>query len=576
MFDVDYDYEDIVYEEEYIPSESPIGSLPEDMNDSNAYDPQYMTDADAYTVNPEDMTDANAYDYLNDSEYQKFTQYGSDAASDVGTYLKTGVTSGARSIIDALTSNKNSIPRGNSLFTIGKPVGFNNIIDPQKRLSSYIRTKMSVIDLIPCEYSMDFTKMQETAKGQNPVGGGLYKISYDKNIKIYQKLQNYYGLNISDTKSGIRLYTTDDTTAIDSFNIQYKPSIFQGPVDSLGELTRNIREIGSSVFSNFEPSMRDLASKGGGFITGGLNKVSPNTGGYNKAFGEIVQSTLEILVKGNRVSFPKIWQNTSHQSTISTVIKLVSPYGSPKAIYEFIIKPLTYLILLAAPQTTDGFSYGGAMPLTIKAYGMNYTVLGSINNITCRRGGSDTSFNVYRQPLSIDVSVDFQTLFDGFAAYLPTDNRVSTEEISAASDQILMGRREPEVELYQKTATSPLMTVGKYLESLKPIKIVDGNFQVYGNMKKPVRVNAPGTGSLGDLNQALGNIQSGLGVGFDVFGKVIGDMPGMSSLAEFTTAKESVTENVSSVVDWMQISTQATSTADAFRNKVTSNFQTFW
>ena len=68
MFDSDFDYG------EYIPSISPIGALPEDLNDSNSYDPQYITDADAYvnTIDPEDMIDMDAYDYANDPDYQKF------------------------------------------------------------------------------------------------------------------------------------------------------------------------------------------------------------------------------------------------------------------------------------------------------------------------------------------------------------------------------------------------------------------------------------------------------------------------------------------------------------------------
>ena len=541
-------------------------------------------DENAYEAPPEGYNPSYEGEWYEDdfsmlgSDYEApppdFSELGSDYETppwDADAYeaspncIGNSIDSGEESITDFDSpSGGGSMPTGSSLYVIGKPVGFNESIDPGGRLSNYIKSKMSVIDLIPCDYKLDFTKMKEQSmEGGNPVGDGLYTIKYDEKVKIYQRLQRHYGLDSGDSaKSGVRLYTTDDTTSVDNFSIQYKPNIFQGPIDKLGDATRSLADFMNSVDSTWQATANKKVSEGIDWL-----KTKMGNNNATNAAGAFLETAITSIVKGNRVSFPKIWQNTSYNNTLSTVIKLVSPYGHPKAVYEFIIKPLTYLILLASPQTIDGFTYGGSIPLTIKAYGMNHTTLGTISNITARRGGNDTSFNVYRQPLSIDVSITFETLFDGFAAYLPNGSGQGIDEMFSAKDGTLTGQSGPGNELYQKTPRTPLMTVGKVLESLKPIKIVEGNFDTYGSMNRPSRINAPGAGGLGDLNRSLGNISSGVSTATNT----VGDFLGMSNLSEFTTAKKSITGVINSVTGWVGERTKDVSVGDAAKEKIFGN-----
>jgi len=60
-----------------------------------------------------------------------------------------------------------------------------------------------------------------------------------------------------------------------------------------------------------------------------------------------------------KMTFSERFGSQLHYSgNLSVNIRLVSPYGHPKAVKEFILKPLSYLLLLAAPQTTNGVTYG--------------------------------------------------------------------------------------------------------------------------------------------------------------------------------------------------------------------------
>jgi len=128
---------------------------------------------------------------------------------------------------------------------------------------------------------------------------------------------------------------------------------------------------------------------------------------------------------------------------------------------------------MAAPKTPDGVSFGHPFTLTLNAYGMAYAPLAAIKNITLRRGGSDSSFNIYRQPLTIDVTIEFDFLIKGFAAYKhdahnfdPHDKDIYTR----ASQSAFMAEDEFAAAGTGRTSKSPsLTTIGKIVQSLQPI-----------------------------------------------------------------------------------------------------------
>lgn len=427
---------------------------------------------------------------------------GKKAASNVTGFIQGQVIPGLKNVMNGLLSISEAPADGN-MIVIGKPYLFNENVDPYGRLSKYIRAKMSVIDLIPCEYEIAFYKMKKAAtEGGNPAAGGPFKISYEKKIKEFNDICRLHGLGQKTTYYGIRLYTTDGTTATDSFNIQYKDNFFQSKVDSLTEKVRSMTEIIRSVTAN-SAALADKANKG---VAGGIKAGAEKFGASKDLQNTIEQMMLslgDIVLKGNRLVFPKIWQNSTYNNALSAQIRLISPYGHPKAIKQFIIKPLMFLLFLASPQTSDGLSYGNCIPLTIKAYGMNYTVLGSINSITLRRGGEDTSFNVYRQPLVVDVSIDFQTLFEGFAVFKPP---AEEEKDKYTPDYYVFGEgrlEDPTSGVIDQSVLQeinhPLMTMSKFLTSLQPINIgvTEGDFQVYGNFLKPDKPDMPKSGIIG-------------------------------------------------------------------------------
>jgi hypothetical protein len=124
---------------------------------------------------------------------------------------------------------------------------------------------------------------------------------------------------------------------------------------------------------------------------------------------------LSGLVQGVKIELPKVWSNTDYSSTLNLNIKLVSPSGDPNSIQQYIKDPLEILLRAAAPVTFDGLTYGYPMIWNVNAYGIMHIKYGIINAINITRGGVETIYNKYDEPLNVDVRLVIVPINDGFA-----------------------------------------------------------------------------------------------------------------------------------------------------------------
>jgi hypothetical protein len=341
----------------------------------------------------------------------------------------------------------------NSILNIGKPCAYHESVDPGHRIGQFLKNRMSVIDLIPCYFKMNFSKAVDDELDSS---GLVPQIDYSESIPDYQNTCLYHGL--PDAVEAIRLYTTDDTTVSDTISNNLKDNYFQQGLNSLSTKLQPIRDMLGSVDSNSVDSL----------IQGEAAKISTGHSEVDK----LLKSAANIILKGHRVSLPSIWSDSNYAPNFQVVIKLASPYGHPKAIKEFIIKPLMYLLILGSPKTTDGVTYGKPFYVTIKGYGLNYSPIGMISNITLRRGGNDTSFNIYKQPLTIDLSLDFNYLVKGFAAHTP----------DATRDQGLFHLADSYEYTKIESGDTALPTLGHIIKSLRP-REPDIDTSPHSNMK---------------------------------------------------------------------------------------------
>jgi len=133
---------------------------------------------------------------------------------------------------------------------------------------------------------------------------------------------------------------------------------------------------------------------------------------------KIESSALSLLATktlGIQSALPKEWFKSDYNNSMQLMIKLISPSGHYNDIMEFIYKPMHYLILAMSPSTFDGISFGYPPLWKVEADGLMDMQLAGIAAMTITRGGNETQFNKYNQPLNIDIRLTIEPLINGFA-----------------------------------------------------------------------------------------------------------------------------------------------------------------
>jgi len=349
------------------------------------------------------------------------------------------------------------------LKIIGKPHKYNDLVDPKQRISEYIKTKMNIIDLIPCDYQVGVDK--KVTSGESGSENQIenleqikHRLKYPTAIKNYQKLCTNYSLK---SYAGLRLYTTDETTATDEFRNSFSENFLQSSVNNVSSIGRQAKSLAKSLGG--EGLITGIKDTALGALDAGISMLTSDTDTKSKLM-DVSSSIADVLIGGNAISLPKIWDNSNYQPSSTIVISLVSPYGSNKAIREFIIKPLTYLILMSLPKTNDGISFGFPQMLTMRAYGISEVSLASIASLTMNRGGNDTAFNKDRQPLSVNVSMQIANLIDGSASYFSNLPAFESGAIGKCTNDQNSGN------IYEQSGDTLFQTPGKIIKSLSPFK----------------------------------------------------------------------------------------------------------
>ena len=328
-------------------------------------------------------------------------------------------------------------PVAGDLFKVGRPVCFPEKIDPGHQISNYMRAKMAVTDLLPCRFMMPLDQVINNV--QNSPSTVTFKdllpiLYYDSPIREFQKQCDHHGL--PDKYVGLRLYSTDDSSADDTFANSYTSNAWEDLINKFrnNDASRAIRSVtqalGDNAATHLTQSAKELLHDTADDVGSDLKKIIPEKlEGLGNVLGSMVDAAVDILpdiaMMGNKISFPKIWDSSDFNPRFSLTVKLISPYGDPAAIKEFIIKPFMMLLILMAPKTNDAVSYGRPVCLTVNSYGLSYIPLAFIESISFRRGGSETAYTIYKQPLTIDVHMTFNGLCSGFGVVNPDNNKSS-------------------------------------------------------------------------------------------------------------------------------------------------------
>lgn len=434
---------------------------------------------------------------------------GSAASAVGGVINKYGGK--ASSLLEEQTKDLRQIASGDqkanfSVVEIGKPFMFNSNVDPQNRTYNFLATRMNIVDIYPCNYAMSYLYNNDKKKSLFKYGVG-----YDLAMKTYGKMCTNYLGDVAPP-GAVRLYLTDDTTSTDGISTSFESNVFQAAADKLSNLARGITNTVASLSSTaMQEAVGKVMSKADEELP--TNIQSPTTGGSD-FLGTVMDGLKQVgsvILRGNKFSLPKIWSGSNYKPNFSVSTKLFSPYGSPKAVKEYIIKPLVYLLLLASPQSDDMVSYGKPFAVTVRSWGTGFLTLAGISSLTLQRGGNDTVYNIYKQPLIINVNMNFESLTDGLLAFSSQRDKVPMPSYEKGSfntiDQILpIGTSE---NIDGSLLDTVVPTVGGIIRSLQPVNIA--NLTTPYNENKDTRENVMigGNGNAGGLGGIGGSLMSG-------------------------------------------------------------------
>ena len=353
---------------------------------------------------------------------------------------------------------------------IGKISKLRSDIDPlqatSKNISEQLKSRMSVIDLIPCSFDI---KLTTALKPENVDLSKAFipTIKYKNAVNDFIYMLLSYGLESCDF---LRLYLTDMTSSTDELSNTYDKSILDSTLDSLTSSTP--AKMYEKLFQwRLSLGASTPNKSGGGAVQGTIDRLmkllhiemsSGMKSGINLAD--------DVLSHGTKITFPKIWMGGEYSPNLSCNIKLVSPYGHPKAINEFIIKPFCYLMILLSPTTTQGITINRPNYLTLKSYGLNNFSLCYPKSISIRRGGDDSSYNQYCQPMTVDINLTFETVTAGFACFKNFNADTGQGEKHPEAD-LFGGDNEISIQDFEKDFTQPsalFPTLRSMVNSFRP------------------------------------------------------------------------------------------------------------
>ena len=395
---------------------------------------------------------------------------------------------------------------------IGNPIQLNKTCDPDHRISLKMKKFMTMMDLIPVDWSLQlnaFTATSEQKQKDNMRGAMKYE--FKQPILAYEKRCIKYGLSPA---SCLRVLINSDTVYTENFSNKYDENKFNNALNTAGSFARQSKPYLQSAglsSQQVEQNAKQMMSK--------LPETSRVFDQIEQGYGSgLAQLAKDILFKGRSINLPKIYTGSDYEPSLQASLKLISPYGSSKSIQKWVLEPLIYFLLLSCPDTVDGVSYGGSSLIKAKIYGVADINIGYITDISIRRGGQEMITNRFGQPLSIDITFTIRSLIGGFAC-INGDSKIQPVQVDSIDDSFGLNEFiNPKLDIPIEHDYG-MITVDNIINSFKkrpfsdidPSNINNGSFG--GNPMTMILNNAQGamSGAVSGVVGELRNVRQSVG-----------------------------------------------------------------
>jgi len=273
------------------------------------------------------------------------------------------------------TRENNNGYNGNDVI-IGHLPLYNKRIDPRRVHRTRMGNNITQYTFAPISYKVAWSKL-----GSQGLGGKFFEVQRDVPLQKFKRTQ--LANNISNVADTITVLATGDSTHNETLTNDY----------GFGKLMSMLNDIRQNSKVQLFKEIKDLATLGGADVyTDDIREKVLNTGG----------GTFETLLStamGLQLSLPKVWTKSSYTNTVTLSTKLIAPSGSPRDVYDYIVDPLKYLLLLGSPTTSNGLVSGYPYLFEVVSAGNLFMKTAVVTSLTINRGGADSVFNIYRHPI---------------------------------------------------------------------------------------------------------------------------------------------------------------------------------
>jgi len=275
----------------------------------------------------------------------------------------------------------------------------------------------------------------QPCKPKAETGLSLFILNVDEGWTKYKELLkriNFQPTSTQEQSKGITIICQAENYPNDSFQNDYGESflnqitdVASGAFGQLAQITG--QETGSAALQQTGNTVKEGGKQMGG---GMISDLMIGAGGIAEAFGKNASSlanewskekgikgtigtTMNKLLAGARIDFPKVWKGSSYSPTFSCSVKLYNPNpASDDATKKYIIAPLAALLTLSLPQSDDDNAYNYPFFCKVNCPGLFKINAGAISNITVVKGGDQGMIGFNQRVAMVDVRIEFINLHD--------------------------------------------------------------------------------------------------------------------------------------------------------------------
>ena len=145
-------------------------------------------------------------------------------------------------------------------------------------------------------------------------------------------------------------------------------------------------------------------------VTGG-NSDDNILAGLGKDLGNIFQSHGTMTANGWNMHIPEMWDNSSNTRSLSLVIKLYTPYGNARSVYEDLYVPTIMLMGMALARQTGNRLYAQPPLISLFSKGWFSMHAAMITGMSIKRGGDRNDWTIERLPRSLEIRLTIKDMF---------------------------------------------------------------------------------------------------------------------------------------------------------------------